>query len=86
MPDQRGMIDLRRIAHAAVPDSMGDDFFNLRRGIPQFFQACRNGLVDDLEVAASGQFLELDQGEVRLDPGGIAIHHQPDGASRGNHG
>ena len=35
--------------------------------------------VDDLEVAAAGQFLELDQGEVRLDAGGVAIHDQADG-------
>ncbi len=44
-----------------------------------------HGLVDDLEVAAAGQLLELYQREVGLDAGGVAIHHQADRAGRRDH-
>src|SRR5215211_3763919 len=36
----------------------------------------RDGAVDDLHLPASDQLLELDQGEVRLDAGRIAIHQK----------
>ena len=53
-------------------------------------RACRSAggdrLVDDLEVAAAGQLLELDQGEVGLDPGGVTVHQQADGPGRREHG
>ena len=39
-----------------------------------------DGPVDQLEVAAAGQLLELHQGEVGLHPGGVAVHEQADGA------
>ena len=42
-------------------------------------------MVDDLEIAAAGQFLELDEGEIGLDAGGVAVHDQPDGAGRRDH-
>src|SRR4026209_526927 len=45
----------------------------------------RQALVDDLEVAAARELLELDQREVRLDAGGVAIHDEPDGAGGGQH-
>ncbi len=38
------------------------------------------GLVGDFEVSAAGEFLELDECEVRLDAGGVAVHEQTDGA------
>src|SRR5438477_8317366 len=44
-----------------------------------------DGLVDYLEVAAARQLLEFDQGEVGLDAGGVAVHHQPDRAGGGDH-
>ena len=46
----------------------------------------RHRAVDDLEVAAAGELLELHQREVGLDAGGVAIHHQADGAGRRDHG
>ena len=45
-----------------------------------------DALVGDLEVAAAGELLELDQREIGLDAGGVAIHQQPDGAGRGEQG
>jgi hypothetical protein len=49
-------------------------------------QRLGHAAVDDLEIAAAGQLLELDQGEVGLDAGGVAIHHQADGAGGRDHG
>ena len=83
--DQRGVVDARRIADGAVTDRVGDDLFDLGRAIAELFQRRRHRLVDDLEVTAAGQFLELHQRKVRLDPGGVAIHHQTDGAGRRDH-
>ena len=83
--DQRGMVDHRRIADRAMPHSIGNDFLDLGRAIAQFLQCRRHRAVDDLEIPAAGQFLELYQREIRLDPGGIAIHHQADRAGRRNH-
>ena len=83
--DQRRRVDAGAIADGAVADGIGDDFSSLARGIAELFQGGRNRLVDDLEVTTPGQFLELHQREVRLDAGGVAIHHQTDGAGRGNH-
>ena len=40
-------------------------------------------MVDDLEAAAAGQLLELDQGEVGLDAGRVAVHQEADGSRRG---
>ncbi len=70
----------------AVADRMGHD---ARRWRPRRSPGCaaRAGtvLVDDLEVAAARQLLELHQGEVGLDAGGVAIHHQADRAGRSDH-
>ena len=37
------------------------------------------------QVAAAGELFEFHQGEIGLDAGGVAIHHQADGAGRGDH-
>ncbi len=55
-------------------------------GIAEHPQRLRHRLVDDLEVAAAGELLELDEGEVRLDAGGVAIHDEADGAGRRHDG
>src|SRR5262249_21352415 len=59
-----------------------DDVVDLGLRITEPVQGRRDGGVDDLEVAAAGQLLELDQGKIRLNTGGIAIHDQGDGAGR----
>ena len=43
-------------------------------------------LVDDLEVAAAGELLELHEREVGLDAGRVAIHHEADRAGRRDDG
>ena len=55
---------------------------DLAFAIAQRAQGFRHGAVDDLEVAAAGELLELHQGEIGLDAGRVAIHHQADGAGR----
>ena len=39
-----------------------------------------DGLIDDLQHAAADELLVLDQRDVGLDAGGVAIHHEGDGA------
>ncbi len=83
---QRGVIDRRRLAERAVADSINLDLGDLRFAVAEHAQCFRHGAVDDLEVAATGELLELHQREVGLDAGGVAIHHQADGAGRRHHG
>ena len=64
--------------------AVADDVVDLRRGVAEPGQGGRDRGVDDLEVAAAGELLELDQGEVGLDAGGVAIHDQADRAGRGD--
>ena len=69
----------------AAPHAVGGDLPDLRLGVAQAAQGRRDRGVDDLEEAAAGQLLELDQGEVRLHAGGVAVHDQADRA-RGRDG
>ena len=55
------------------------------RCISKGLQRQRHDAVDDLEVTAARQLLELHQREVGLDAGGVAIHHQADGARGRDH-
>ena len=45
-----------------------------------------DGVVDDLDHAAADELLVLDEGEVGLDAGGVAVHHEADGAGGGEDG
>ena len=86
LPDQRGVVDARRVAERAVAHGVGHDLFDLRLAVAQMAQGRRHGAVDDLKVATACELFELHQGKVGLDAGRVAIHHQTDGASRSNHG
>ena len=77
---QRGVVDTRRIPDGAMAHRVAHDFLDLRGAVAQLFQRRGHRLVDDLEVAAAGQLLELHQCEIRLDPRGVTIHHQTNGA------
>ena len=63
-----------------------DDLLDLLRAVAELLQRHRHGLVDDLHQAAADQLLVLDQRDVRLDAGGVAVHHEADGAGRRQHG
>ncbi len=60
-----------------------NDVANLVFRVIEVAQGHRDGLVDDFEVASSGEFLEFDQRKIRLNAGGVAIHNQTNGARRG---
>ncbi len=68
-----------------MADGIGLDLGDLALGIAERAQRLGHRAVDDLEVAAAGQLLELHQREVGLDAGGVAIHDQADRAGRRDH-
>ena len=79
---QRRGVDAGRLAERGVADGVGHDLGDLRLAVAERAQRLGHGAVDDLEIAAAGELLELHQREVGLDAGGVAIHHQADGAGR----
>ena len=70
----------------AVRVDVIDDLRNLLRRIAELHQRLRNGVVDDFDDAAADQPLLLYQRKVGLDAGGVAIHHEADGAGGSEHG
>ena len=79
------MVDEWRPIERPASSAVGHDVLDLRFGIAHRGQRRRKALVDDLEVAAACQFLELDQSEIRLDTGCVAVHDQTDRAGRSDH-
>jgi hypothetical protein len=69
-----------------VTHGIGHDLFDLGRAVAQLFKGGGNRVVDDLEIAAAGELLELHQREVGLDPGGVAVHDKSDRAGGRNDG
>src|SRR6202012_5083115 len=65
---------------------VADDGVNLGVGVAQLEEGNRDRIVHDLDHAAADELLVLHQGEVRLDTGGVAVHHEADGAGGGKHG
>ncbi len=63
---------------------MGHDGAELILCVAQREQRGLDGGVGDLEVSAAGELLELDEREVGLDAGGVAVHQQADGAGGGD--
>src|SRR6185437_9434896 len=83
---QRGVVDGRRLRQPAVTDRVSLDLGDVAFAIAERTERFRHSAVDDLPVAAAGELLELHQREVGLDAGGVAIHHQADGAGRRDYG
>ena len=83
---QRLPVDVGSADQRTGSDDVADDVLDLLVGVAEVLEGRGHRLVDDLEVAATGQLLELDQREVGLDPGGVAIHLQTDGPGRSNDG
>ena len=75
-------LDVRRALDRLPVVDVGEDLLDLRGVIAQLLQGRRNRLVDDLQEALADELLVLDQGDVGLDPGRIAIHHERDRAGR----
>src|SRR5262249_24610539 len=83
---QRGVVDGRRLRERPMADRVSLDLGDIGFAVSERAQCFGHRTVDDLEVTAAGELLELHQREVRLDAGGVTIHHQSDGAGRCNHG
>ncbi len=69
----------------AVLVDVGDDLLDLLVVVAERLQRQRHRLVDDRHLAAADQLLELDQREVRLDAGRVAVHQEADRAGRRQH-
>ena len=82
---QRLVIDAGGAGERAAAHGVVDDALDRVFRIAERAQASRHHAVDDLEIAAASELLELHQREIGLDAGRIAIHHQPDRAGRRNH-
>ena len=83
--DQRLVVDPRRLLEAAMPQRIAGDVADLVGVVAEPLESFGNGAVDDAEVAAAGQLLVLDDGEIGLDAGGVAVHDEADRAGRGDH-
>ena len=68
-----------------VTNRIGHDVVDLGLAITEGGQRFRHTAIDDLEIAATGQGLELDQRKIRFHARGIAIHHQADCPGRCDH-
>ncbi len=64
---------------------VGVDLVDLRLRVAHRVQRHRHRLVDDRHLPAADQLLELDQREVGLDPGRVAVHQEADRPGRGQH-
>ena len=61
---------------------MLDNLFDLLGVVAEALEGGRYGVVDDLQHAAADKLLVLDESDVGLDAGGVAIHHEGDRAGR----
>ncbi len=78
-------LDAGRAFDGAGRVDVADDGVDLRIVIAELEERGGHGVVDDFDHAAADQLLVLDEGEVGLDAGGVAIHHEADGAGGSEH-
>ena len=62
----------------AVLGEVGLDLLDLLRRVAERLQRERDGAVDDRHLTAADELLELDQREVGLDAGRVAVHQEGD--------
>ena len=80
------VLDVRRAFDGAGGVDVADDGVGLVVGVAELEERGGDGVVHDLDHAAADQLLVLHQREVGLDAGGVAVHHEADGAGGGEHG
>src|SRR3984893_9086257 len=78
--------ELRRALDSVVLIEVLDDFLDLFGIVADALERARDRLVDDFQHPAADQLFVFHQRDVGLDAGGIAIHHERDGAGRGDDG
>ena len=83
---QMRLEQMRRAFDRVVLVDVLDDLVDLFLIVAEAFEGDRDGLVDDLQHPAADEFLVLDERDVRLDAGRVAIHHEGDRAGRREHG
>ena len=79
-------LDVGRAFDGAGGVDVGDDGVDLGVGVAELEERRGDGVVDDLDHAAADELLVLDEREVGLDAGGVAVHHEADGAGGSEHG
>ena len=79
-------LDGRRAFDGAGGVDVADDGVDLRLGVAELDERRGHGVVDDLDHAAADELLVLHEREIGLDAGGVAIHHEADGAGRSEDG
>ena len=79
-------LQMRRGFDGAGAVNVVNDVADLIGLVTQALQGHGDGVVDDLDDAAAHQPLVFHQGEVGLDAGGVAVHHESDGAGGSNDG
>ena len=73
-------LDAGRALDGAGGVDVADDGVDLVGRVAELEEGLGDGVVDDLDHAAADQLLVLDQGQIGLNAGGVAVHHEADGA------
>ena len=79
-------LDAGRAFDGAGGVDVADDGVHLVVVVAELEERGGHGVVDDLDHAAADQLLVLDQREIGLDAGRVAVHHEADGAGGREHG
>ena len=79
-------LDAGRAFDGAGGVDVVDDAFDFGFLVAELEERAGDGVVDDLDHAAADELLVLDEREVGLDAGGVAVHHEADGAGGGEDG
>src|SRR3989442_13440050 len=72
------LFEVRGAFYCVVVLEVLENLAGLGLGIAELCQRFGNGVVDDLDYAASYEPLVFDQGNVGFDAGGVAVHHERD--------
>ena len=79
-------LEVRGALDRLVVVDVVEDLRHLLGAVAELAEGRRDRLVDDLQEALADELLVLDEGDVRLDAGRVAIHHEGDRAGRGEDG
>ena len=83
---QMFFLDMRSAFDGAGGVDVADDGVGLVAGVAELEERGGHGVVHDLDHAAADQLLVLHEREIGLDAGGVAVHHEADGAGGSEHG